>query len=185
MRSILIINPNDVLFFSNAYDKATNDLADGFEYLSNAKVRAFYKNNGEFLGGYAVSTTDLNPYLRYYSFLSKADKEAILNEGYREEDCAEITFIFFEKCANPIQRLRILIRSLFDARAMNKKYILGGGKVTKFNNRMKRVLSNQIFEGKVLVYGKLKDFKILCQERKYLYFKMLKAFFIEIKILFF
>jgi hypothetical protein len=182
---MLITSPNDILFFSNSYEEATGDLANGFEFLSNAKTRVFYSKDGSFLGGYAVSSTDLNPYLRYYTFLEESEKSQLIKKGYREEDCAEITFILFKDWTSPTQRLGILIQSLLDAKAMKKKYILGGGKVGKFNNRMRRVLSNQIYDGKVLVYGHLKDFKILCQKRRYLYFKMFTALLSELKVLLF
>lgn len=185
MRSKLAQNQSDVLFFAKSYDKASGLSTTDLSYLENARPRMFYSDQGEFLGGYTVSTTNQNSGLRYYDFLSAEQRENLLKQGYKEEDCAEITFIFFEKHTNPIQRLLILIRSLVEARARKKKYILGGGVVTSFNNRMKRVLKKELFSGDRPVLGKMKPFKILCAERKHLFLKMFTALLSEARVLLF
>ncbi|MBA4848968.1 hypothetical protein [Emticicia sp. BO119] len=185
MKSKLAENPLDVLFFAKSYDRASGNTTNNLSYLDNARPRMFYDTKHQFLGGYVVSTTNQNQSLRYYDFLSFEQRSNILKQGYKEEECAEITFIFFEKHTNPIQRLSILIRSLFEARAKKKKYILGGGVVTAFNNRMRRVLNVELYNGEVLVFGKVKPFKILCVERKHFFFKMFTAFLSEVRVLLF
>ncbi|WP_259015100.1 hypothetical protein [Emticicia fluvialis] len=183
MKSKLAENQLDVLFFAQSYDKASGNTTTSLDYLNNAKVRLFYNAKAEFLGGYAVSTTNWNPSLRYYDFLTADQRENLFKQGYKEDDCAEITFIFFEKCTGQIKRLQILIRALFDAWATKKKYILGGGVVTAFNNRMQRVLNIQLYCSDLPVFGKIKLFKILCTNRKYLFLRIFTAFLSEIRIL--
>jgi hypothetical protein len=147
--------------FVKFYETLTGGFKVDWNYLQNAKVRAFYNENGEIIGGYAVSHVGNFPRLRYFDFIGEKKNQILIKKGLKLSDFIEITYTFFNRSASKLQRIGILAYTIFDVLISNKKYVLGGGIVQQFNRKMKAVIQNVLFEGEILVYDKLANFTIL------------------------
>jgi hypothetical protein len=153
--------------FAKSYEKSAKYSIgpEGRQYLRNAQVWAFYSADNELLGGYAISTQEMNLTFRYFDLLEKGNRDKVLEVNPHLKDfgsIAEITFTYLNQKASWWQKIQILSSSLSNVLQMGKKYILGGGKIQAFNNRMKYVLANTIYEGEELIYGKKVMYKIFC-----------------------
>jgi hypothetical protein len=186
MKTKLINQTHEIYDFAKTYEMLSGNQIASLTYLQNAKVRAFYNNQGEIIAGYAVSTTNMNPSLRYLDFLDIQSRNAILKMGYELNSFVEITFTFISKNkVGLFENMLVLILSIFDALSENKKYVIGGGVIPKFNARMKNVLKNVLFDDKVEVNGIDKNFQILYEYSAKLPFNLISATFREfVKLVF-
>jgi hypothetical protein len=171
---------SELIVFSNTYEKLTGFTVD-LKYLQQARVRAFYNDEGEIIGGYAISMVEYYPTLRYLSFLGNKQSIVLEKAGIKAEELIEITYTFFNKNrADAKQRIQILSYSILEALIKGKKYILGGGIIKQFNDRMRPVLPKVLFEGEVNVYGKQENFTVLYAQTNYILFNFLVALYHEI-----
>lgn len=171
---------SELAVFSNTYEKLTGFAVDK-KYLQQARVRAFYNNEGEIIGGYAISTVEYYPTLRYLSFLGNNQSVVLEKAGIKIEELSEITYTFFNKNkASALQRIKILSYSIVEVLLARKKYVLGGGIIKQFNDRMKPVLQKVLFEGEVDVYGKPANFTVLYDKTQNIIRNFIGAFFREI-----
>lgn len=171
---------SELAVFSNTYEKLTGFAVDK-KYLQQARVRAFYNNEGEIIGGYAISTVEYYPTLRYLSFLGNNQSVVLEKAGIKIEELSEITYTFFNKNkASALQRIKILSFSIVEVLLARKKYVLGGGIIKQFNDRMKPVLQKVLFEGEVDVYGKPANFTVLYDKTQNIIRNFIGAFFREI-----
>lgn len=156
---------NELTIFINVYEALSGNKVD-LTYLQNSNVRAFYNKKDEIIGGYVLSTYEKNGFLRYFNFLGEKQGSVLASNNMNLPEFVEITCIFFTKFTSTYQRIQIISFSLFDALMFDKKYILGGGFVSSFNNRMKSVLQKTLFDGEIQLYGDIKVFTLLYEERK-------------------
>ncbi len=171
---------SELAVFSNTYEKLTGFTVDK-KYLQQARVRAFYNNEGEIIGGYAISTVEYYPTLRYLSFLGNNQSVVLEKAGIKIDELSEITYTFFNKNkASALQRIKILSYSIVEVLLARKKYVLGGGIIKQFNDRMKPVLQKVLFEGEVDVYGKPANFTVLYDKTQNIIRNFIGAFFREI-----
>lgn len=171
---------SELAVFSNTYEKLTGFAVDK-KYLQQARVRAFYNNEGEIIGGYAISTVEYYPTLRYLSFLGNNQSVVLEKAGIKIDELSEITYTFFNKNkASALQRIKILSYSIVEVLLARKKYVLGGGIIKQFNDRMKPVLQKVLFEGEVDVYGKPANFTVLYDKTQNIIRNFIGAFFREI-----
>lgn len=189
MKSKMIQKTTDELInYVETYERLTGfkiGIGD-IKYLQNANVRAFYSADNQLLGGYTISTLEMNSSLRYLDLLSKKGEKLPYNRLFKDlKNAVEITFTFFTHHATRKQRMKMLIYPLYEVWKLGKDIILGGGIVKQFCNRMKPVLSNIYFEGEVEIYGETKQYTVLYEERKNLIINIVKALVPEIQKVFF
>ncbi len=166
--------------FASVYQTLSKNPVENLDYLMNAHIRAFYVK-GELMAGYAVSSFSLNGKLRYFDFLSENQKNDVLKKGVKQHQVAEITYTFIKsRKLNYLQNSLVLILSVFDAMVLGKKYIIGGGIIKSFNNRMKKVLNQVWFDGEVAVFGQTKNFTLLGDTSLNVLFNFPKAYLLEL-----
>ncbi len=181
MISKLIKSEKEILEFAKMYEKLSKRAIDAnLTYLSKAKVRGFYQNN-HLAGGYAVSTVDLNDSLRYIDLIDPNERELIKIKDFKLSQAVEITYTFMNNdLLSPLQNSWIMIRSLCDASLFYKKYMLGGGVVKKFNDRMKSVFNIEFFSGETTIKGQTSDYMVLCQKSLFVPIFAIYAFIKEL-----
>jgi hypothetical protein len=145
--------------FAAQYELLSKTEKADLKYLFYARVRAFYKD-GQLVGGYAVSTLEMNRDLRYFSFLNPDQRSYLLNKGFKANQYAEITYTLVNiRKVSLKENVKVMLFSFWDAFCRGKKFIMGGGVIKHFNVRMQCILKTVFFDDNVMVSGEPKNFK--------------------------
>lgn len=142
MKSKILLSINELNIFSDRFFE-NSGIKVNLDYLQQGRVRAFYSDTGQMVGGFVLNGR--KPF-RYLSrdFVTDVHRQSPILPNL--DETAEITCIWVAKQTNFYDRNMVGYRLVKDCMSSDKRYFMGGSFNKKIMRLQKKALPNDIFE---------------------------------------
>lgn len=151
-----VLQPGEYARFLE-FNKKNNGGHVDMAYIENAIIRVFYNDPEHWVAAYAINTKGT---FRYLSVLTDDLCKKLLQQyGIDKQNLVEITLLSRDErisWANKYDREYYYTRSILDALATGRRFILGGAVEPKLAGAQMEVLDHLFYEGEMNFFGHAK-----------------------------